>query len=196
MEETQTEPKSTELSDQQAQTAPPAESGEQGKPERTFTQTEVEAIVKERLEREARKRARAEEEARKRAEEEAARRNGEWQKLAEQREQELQTLGAKVAELEQILPRLEKYQAALQQYLAAERKGLPDPILKLLDKLDEADQLEWLSANREQIKAGMLPTSGQARIPRTPKADDGMSVSQTEDAKRRAEVYRMLRQVA
>lgn len=56
---------------------------------RTFTQAEVDEIIKERLQREKSKADKAAEDARRAAEAEAAAKNGEWQKLAEQREKEL-----------------------------------------------------------------------------------------------------------
>jgi len=56
---------------------------------RRFTQAEVDAIIEDRLKREKRKAEEAAEAARQQAAAEAAAKNGEWQKLAEQREREL-----------------------------------------------------------------------------------------------------------
>jgi hypothetical protein len=57
--------------------------------EKKFSQADVDQIVKERLERERRKAQEEAEKVRRQAEEEAAKKNGEWQTLAEQRQEQL-----------------------------------------------------------------------------------------------------------
>lgn len=74
------------------------ESGNPTTGTRTFTQSEVDQIVKQRLEREKQRVGELAEEARKKAEAEAAAKNGEWQKLAEQREAELKQAKAEARE--------------------------------------------------------------------------------------------------
>jgi len=81
--------------------------------EKKFSQAEVDQILKERLEREKAKAGEAAKSAREKAEAEAAAKNGEWQKLAEQREAEAK-----------------RYQAELREErirLAAVRMGISDP---------------------------------------------------------------------
>lgn len=107
--------------------------------------------LKDRLERERKKSEEAAKKAADDAKAEAAKKNGEWQVLAEQREKELGDLQAKLSEFEPTQQRLQRYSEALQKNLEAQRTGLPDPIIKLLDKLDIAEQLEWLAANKEVI---------------------------------------------
>lgn len=58
---------------------------------KVFTQAEVDALIKDRLKR-------AQDKARADADAEAAKKNGEWQTLAEQREQELKNLQAQLRE--------------------------------------------------------------------------------------------------
>ena len=70
----------------------------EGGAEKTFTQAELDAIIEDRLKRERRKAADAADAARKQAEADAAAKNGEWQKLAEQREQELKQARAEARE--------------------------------------------------------------------------------------------------
>lgn len=66
--------------------------------DKRFTQAEVDQIVKDRLERERKKANELADEARKRAEAEAAAKNGEWQKVAEQREAEVKRYQADMRE--------------------------------------------------------------------------------------------------
>lgn len=65
---------------------------------KTFTQAEVDALIRERLGREKEKTQKALEEARRQAEIETAQKNGEWQKLAETREQELKQIREQLRE--------------------------------------------------------------------------------------------------
>ena len=76
--------------------APTATQPEQG--EKRFTQAEVDQVVKERIERERKKAQELASEARKQADADAAVKNGEWQKLAEQREAELKRYQADMRE--------------------------------------------------------------------------------------------------
>ncbi len=71
---------------------------------------------------------------------------GEYKALAEQAQ-------AKVAELEPHKARADRYEASLTKLLAEERKGLPKHVLTLLDKLDPADQLDYIAENREALTA-------------------------------------------
>ena len=135
--------------------------------------------LKERLERERKK---SEEAAKKAAEDaaaEAAKKNGEWQKLAEQREKEAADALKKIQELEPVQERAERYSQALGKHLETQRAGLPEAITKLLDKLDAVDQLEWLAANKEAISKTKLDGP-----PPTPPPDGGAGDKQLEEAKK------------
>src|SRR5512133_496962 len=50
-----------------------------------------------------------------------------------------------------------RYKGALEQALAAEKKALPRHVLALLEKLDPLEQMEYLSANREELAQTFAP---------------------------------------
>jgi len=142
-------------------------------------QKALEEKLKERLERERKK---AEEAAKKAADEavaEAAKKNGEWEKVAQQREKEAAEALQKLQELEPVKEKAERYSQALGKLLETQRAGLLEAITKLLDKLDGADQLEWLAANKEAI--GKTKLDGP---PPTPTPDGSANGKQFEEAKR------------
>lgn len=116
------------------------------KTEKTFTQAELEAIVKDRLDRAQRKAAEQADKARQDAEAKALAEQGEFKTLAEQR-------AARIAELEQATEAgkatgkaLERYQAAVQAMIAPQLAGLPDAIQARIKALDPIEQLEWITA--------------------------------------------------
>lgn len=100
--------------------------------------------VNNRLKQLEREREQAAEAARK-ADEERARKQGEWQSLAESH-------AARISELEPFRAQAERYEAALRAKVAQERAGLPAHITALLDRLDPAEQLEWLAANADAVR--------------------------------------------
>lgn len=65
----------------------------------------------------------------------------------------------KAAQFEEKAKSAERYQEALNKLLTTQRAGLPEGIIKLLDKLDPADQLEWIAEN----KASVAPATQQAQ---------------------------------
>jgi hypothetical protein len=123
----------------------------------TFTKAQMEEIVRDRIKRDQDKRARDEEKARKDAVAAALKEQGDWQKLADAKQAEADEASRKVAEIEPELAKRteerDRYRAALEQHLEAQRKGLPKHIISLLDRLDVADQLEYLAANADAVKA-------------------------------------------
>lgn len=144
--------------------------------EKVFTQADVDRIIKERLEREKTAREKSAAKAREEAEAEGLKKSEEWQALAKK-------LEARVGELEPIGEQVTRYKSVLEKYLEAEKKDLPKHVLVLLEKLDPADQMEYLSTNREELgKVGKLegvPASPQAR---------GRSISEEEqEAARRGQ---------
>lgn len=150
-------------------------------------QSHVEAILKERLEREKRKQEAATVKAKEDAEADALVKNQEWQKLAEQREGKLGELEKRIAELEPYQEKTERYEKALKAHLETQRQGLAAHMLTLLDKLDPVEQLEYIAANREALNA---PTQGQdgkrpAGTPATP-APGGNNQLTPEEKKRKA----------
>lgn len=159
--------------------------------EAKFTQSQLEAIVKDRLERERKKAETATAKAREDAEAAALTKNAEWQALAERRAEQLTAAEAKAAEVDSVQQRADRYEVALKSHLDSQRKDLPAHITALLDKLDPVEQLEWLSANREAL------TKGSNGVPATPKPTDGKALSEAENAAHRqvfgVSVQRMFR---
>lgn len=129
-------------------------------------QADMEAKLKARLEREKDKAEKLAAKARADAEADAAKKNGEWQKLAEQREAELSDLQKRIAELEIFPAKAERYEGTLKKFLAAQKKDLPGHILSLLEKLDPVDQLEYLTANADALHK--VETPAEARPLGTP----------------------------
>lgn len=166
-------------------TDPPAPNPDPPKPdgERQYTKAEMEAIVKDRLDRQTKA---AEAKAQKdREEAEAARlkEQGDFEKLANQRQQTITELEAKVAAGDEYKARADRYEGALKTHLETQRKDLPAHITALLDRMDPVDQLDYIATNREAlgIKAG---TNGTG-IPATPKPGDRKAL--TEEQQRAAD---------
>lgn len=132
--------------------------------ERLFTQADLDAKVKDRLDREARKQAEALDRAKREAEEEALKKNAEWQALAEKHAKRISELETVQQAVEEKDAELQRYRGALESHLKGQRDSLPSHITDLLDRLDPVDQLEWLAKNRESLST--RPGNG---IPATPR---------------------------
>ncbi len=131
--------------------------GEHAPAGETGPKAEVEKIVQARLQAERDGAAKKQEKDRKDAVAAALKEQGDWQKLADARQAEADEANRKLAELEPALTTTsaerDRYKAALEKNLEAQKKGLPDHILSLMGRLDPADQLEYLAENAEVIKA-------------------------------------------
>lgn len=156
--------------------------GSDQKPEKTFTQAELDVIIKERLAREKAASEKAQAEAAKKAADEAAAKNGEWQKLAEARAAEIASVSARLGELETAKTQLAEYEAAIKLQADTAKKDLPSHILSLLDALPPVKQLEWLAKNASVL--GQRPTQ---TIPGTPPPASGKDVTEAE-MKRRQQI--------
>jgi DNA repair exonuclease SbcCD ATPase subunit len=115
------------------------------------------------------------EEAAKLAEEKRLMEQQEWQKLAEQRQSQLSDFEAKLKTFETKEQELERYKETLKGYVKAQRKSVPEHIGQLLDALDLAGQLEWLSKNADKLNS----VSG---VPATQKANGTLSDAQRQEA--------------
>ena len=133
---------------------------EPAKTEKTFTQADVDKIVSERLEREKRKATDAANKAKEEAEQKALAEQGEWKTLAEKYQGEIQSLTATLESQKAHEKTIERLTSVLKSRLETDRKGLPEPILKLLDRLDVADQMEWLASNPDMLKSAKDQTVG------------------------------------
>jgi hypothetical protein len=133
--------------------------GTNGGEDRRFTQADIDAIVKDRLARAEEKAKKQQEKARADAEARTLAEQGEYKKLAEQAQAALQ-------EYEPFKDRAERYELALTKLLKEERKSVPKWAQPLLDKLDPAEQLEYIAANRGEFARATPPN-----INDTPGAD-------------------------
>ena len=124
--------------------------------EAKFTQADVERIIAERLDRERKKAEEKAAKAQAEAEAKALAEQNQFKELAEKHAQ-------RIAKLEAIEPKAQRYEAALTKLLETQRKSIPEHVITLLDKLDPADQLEWIAMNQTKI----VQPSG---APATPKA--------------------------
>ena len=92
----------------------------------------------------------------------------------ERLQKQVDALTTQATDAATLTEQLERSNAALSTYVAQLRDGLPQSVLVLLDKSDQAEQLEWLTANRTSIMGNgthepeKLPTKG---VPVTPKAN-------------------------
>ena len=144
-------------------------------------QAKVEALLKERLEREAKKADQKAQKAREEAQAEAAAKNGEWQQLAEQRAAKIAELESQAAAFDATTTKAQRYEQALAKQVEVLRKDVPKHLAPLLDKLDVVEQLEWLAANRETI-APKQPNG----VPATPRAQGGMDAAAQAEARQQA----------
>lgn len=163
------EPANTQPADANASEQRPTPTAADQKPatepsaDKLFTQADIDRIVTERLSREEKKRAEVADKARREAEEKSLAENAKWQELAEKRAKDLEAASAAMKELESAKATSEAQAQALGRYLDAERKGLPDHIIGLLDKLPPLQQLEWLAENKEKLATPKPATEADKR---------------------------------
>jgi hypothetical protein len=156
-------------------------------PEKLLTQAEFDAALKDRLARAATKaekeRASAEESARLKALEEA----GEHKKLAEERATALTQREKELAEAMTKIEQGARATAALTKMLESQLADVPEHIRSLMVNMSPADQLEWLAANKDKLKAAPEADQKQVKqIPGTPKQPDAKTLSESEQEKQRA----------
>ena len=126
------------------------------------------------------------EKAAKKAEEDAAARNGEWQKLAESRQAEIDNTAKRLAELEPYQTQAQRYKDALEKHLSGMTEKLPEHVKELLKGKDPVEQIEYLTKFGQAlgVKNGVPPTP----------PDNPTNASQAEIERRRAEYARQVRQ--
>lgn len=111
----------------------------------------------------------------------------EWQKLAEQRQAKIAEIEKQVSEMTPFKERVERYGKALMAHLETQRQGLPAHVLTLLDKLDPAEQLEYIAANAEALKPQQPPQQKPpAGVPTTPPPNGGNNQLTPEEKRKRA----------
>jgi hypothetical protein len=150
------------------------------KTEKTFTQTELDAILTDRLERRDRKAKADADKAAAEAKERALAEQGEYKTLAEQRASELATAKTELEAAKTHEQTAEKYRKALIAQLAIEKKAFPAHVVALLDKLDPLEQMEWITTNAEALK----PASNDQRFGTPPR--NGSNTQRKTDAPARS----------
>lgn len=156
-----------------------------GDGEKRFSQAELDAIVADRLKRANESAERKASRERQEAEERSAAEQGKFKELAEQRQ-------TRIGELEPFETKATRYEAALKSLLDVQRKDLPAHITTLLDKLDPAEQLEWIAANQEALKPANEAGNGHQTTPgpnRTPRP-----MTEADHATQVDDVYQKMRQ--
>lgn len=133
----------------------PAHAAQQA--EKSFSQADVDRIVQERLARAQTQAEEAAEKVRQEAEAKALAEQGQYKQLAEQHATKLAALEPKAAQVE-------RYEKALRAQLDQQRNGLPDHLTALLDRMDVAEQLEYLAANRSKLLPA-APAAAAAPLP-------------------------------
>ncbi len=137
------------------------------KPTPTFTQSDVDRIVNERLDRERKKAESTTQKAREDAESKALADQAKFQELADKRGKQvtdLETANATLTtQLEAATAKADRHEKALLALLAEQLKAVPEHLHSLLSKLDAVEQLEWIAGNADKMKTA---TNG---VPPTPK---------------------------
>ena len=138
------------------------------KPTPTFTQSDVDRIVNERLERERKSAESKAQKAKEAAESAGLAEQKKFQELADKRGKQvtdLETSNATLTtQLEAATAKADRHEKALTKMLAEQLKVVPEHLHSLLDKLDAVEQLEWIAGNADKMKTA---TNG---VPPTPKA--------------------------
>ncbi len=143
----------------------------------TFTQEQLDEIIKKRLAQQKRKLGEQADAAQQKATDAA-----ETTRLQEQKQfKELsEKQAARLAELEKLEPRLKSYEQAFGIYLEKAREGLPEHLAPLLDKLNPVEQLEYLT---EHGAALAKPAGG---VPPTPNTDPKQGQLTPEERRKRS----------
>jgi hypothetical protein len=140
----------------------------------TFTQADIDRIIKERLEQEKRT---SDEKARKAAEKAAAdalKENADFKTLSEKQATQLLDLETKLTQVDTVTQERDKYKTALEAHVKERRKGVPAHILEILDVLDPLAQMAWLDKNTDKLttQVGGVPATPRAETPAAPNIDD------------------------
>lgn len=183
-------PETTDATTEDAQPTADATGTENGgNGERTFTQADVDRLIEDRIRRE---REKADKERRKAEEAAEAKRledQKEFEQLANQRAERIKELEAETDKATTLAEELERSNTALETYVATLREGLPQSVLVLLDGRPLPDQLEWLTANRDEVLGTQPGPDKPKGVPASPKAN-GSGTNDDEKRKRAANTWR------
>jgi uncharacterized protein (DUF3084 family) len=164
-------------------------------PAKTFTQAELDAIIADRLKRQEEKLSKS---AKQTAEAEAEKKlaeAAEYQKLAETRAERIAEHEKRIAELEQSQAQADKYGAALSTYVEKLSANVPPEITALLENMDAADRLSWLTSNAEKFAKATTEQpeaeNGAAKrpLPSTPPPNSSAKMTPEERRKKSARTW-------
>lgn len=147
---------------------------------KTFTQEELEKAIGERLERERKKAEKETQDRERQAELARLESQKEFEKLAEERANELKKKQSRIEELETAAARVEKMDAALSQYRDILLANVPESVKTLLEKQPVEDQLEWLTQNSSQFQGSGQPAQTPPAIPLLPNYGNPPQLNETQ----------------
>lgn len=130
-------------------------------PGKMFTQAELNEQIEKRLTREREANERKANEQAEAAKADALKEQSKFKELSET--QATQLTAAK-ADVERLTGELETANQALSKHLESLRKDIPQHIIKLLDKMTPAEQLDYIAENADQLKPA--PGNGTADPPK------------------------------
>jgi hypothetical protein len=153
--------------------------------EKRFTQAELEAQIKDRLERERKKTKEDAEKAAADAETKRLQDEQKFKELSEKQATDLLTLTTDKETLTTQLTTLEgkvkSYEDLFAKQLAEQKKALPEPVTKLLDMMPLLEQMAWLNDNAAKLG---ITLKG---VPATPKGSGGGNNKDEEAARASSE---------
>lgn len=118
---------------------------------RLYTEAEAEARTKDRLDRQRRAMETQQREAQQALETQKLEDQKEFEKLAKQRAEEINSLKPRAG-------LAESYEKKVSQLMSEAAKALPSNIQMILNKLSLPDQLDWLTENLDSVKAPPVTT--------------------------------------
>lgn len=140
------------------------ETGDEGNGgKRLVSQAELDRIVEDRLSRERAKAEKLREKERREAEAATLAANSEFQTLAQKRQERVLELEAMVTDREALAEKTARYERALTAQRDQLIAKVPTAIKALLEKMDIAEQIEWLAQNAAAV-GGTPPPN----LPNTP----------------------------
>lgn len=148
---------------------------------RTFSQAELDAIVKDRLDRQQAKFDSAKQKESEKAEADRLEKEKEFEELANKRKSKVDSLELEKAtiseERDSLQGQVDGYEKAIVEQVTALMEKVPDHIKPLLEKLPPLEQWTWLQEN------GVTASKATASVPSTPSGDDLTKVTKEEEEK-------------
>lgn len=132
-------------------TAPAGSTAPEPVEDKKFSQADLDNIVKERLERQRRALEAQQREAQQALEQQKLEDQKEFEKLAKQRAEEINSLKPRAT-------LAEGYEKRVSQLMSEAAKALPANIQMLLNKLSLPDQLDWLTENLDSVRTPPITT--------------------------------------